>query len=428
MQKNPYHLHEFTRDEFVAFLHRSFEHVQLLSQHVYPVSYIWDPEGPSGPIAEYQVSLEDERFRPAVCDHKEIGYLIAVCAIEESARRLNSLLVDLSEVAYRTSPSPERWQATWLFLDAGAGFRAEDVVREEIEYRPAFTLKFTLDPSLPIRGLRWDPLESHLCQVRLRQVLWEDSEGLISRLDLGQVTSNGLQRDTASFEFETIDPMIYLPISGSVASITIDGECVVADLHGSLLGMEAAVQSRSDRLARQDGDLQLARQHIAAQAQSIEQFRDQLAREEAQLRWVRGSARGARAVAARVRRATPGPREAAPALPGAGPSGDRGRGPGHLPVQTLARDQRASVRPILPPRSTPVLVGATPGDRPDRAPTTRVGRHPAEFPSGAWRGPLRPFEPGISDTLKAGSVPAPLGGSAPLTVTRVHLRVHASTL
>jgi len=279
-QENLYHLHEFTRYEFLEFLRQHFAHVRLLSQHVYPISYIWNMEGPSGPMVEYQMSLEDGRFRPVVGDGKEIGYLIAVCAHrEESVTGSDSMLVDLSEVAFRGIPRLQRWQTTSLFLDTGAGFRAEEMVWEGTEYTPEFTLEFALDPSTPVRQLRWDPLETRLCRVCLRQVLWQDGDGLISRLDLSCVTSNGRQRDEGTFEFETLDPMIYLPISGPVARVTIMGECEVADVPASMAGMEQALQSRMQELARQDHDLQAVRERLATQEQAAEAYRSQMDRQ-----------------------------------------------------------------------------------------------------------------------------------------------------
>ncbi len=333
-QGNPYHFHEFTKDEYVAFLHRWFTHVQILSQHVYPVSYIWNPHTASRSIVEYQVRIADGRFHPEEGDAKDIGYLIAVCANrEEPIPCSDSLLVDLSEVAFRGIPELRQWQTTSLFFDTGAGFRAEEVIQEQTEYTPEFLLEFALDPSTPVQQLRWDPLEMRLCRVRLRQVFWQDGDGLLSRVDLGRVTSNGRQRGEDTFEFETLDPMIVLPISGRVARVVIQGECEAADDAQTRAGLEAALRSRTDVLVRQEHDLQALRQRLALVESESATFaskmhrelqdrdrelslaRDERARAEAALAGVfrsrswrittplRTSARLARGVRARVRRA-----------------------------------------------------------------------------------------------------------------------------
>jgi SAM-dependent methyltransferase len=295
LQGNRYHLHEFTKDEFVAFLCQRFAHVRVLSQHVYPISYIWNADGPTGSLVEYQMNLEDGRFRPGLRDEKEVGYMIAVCAHEaEHAAAANSILIDLSETAFTGMPDDDRRQTTSLFIDTGAGFRAEEVVCEETVYHPEFALRFTLDPSTPVRQLRWDPLEMSLCRVRLRQVDWQDAEGREFRLDLGRVASNGLRRDEATFEFETLDPMVFLPVSGSVARVTIEGECIASDAPTTLAGLERVAQARADRLALQDQELSATRRQVedekrltadyerllARQAEELEAARRQLAVQE----------------------------------------------------------------------------------------------------------------------------------------------------
>ncbi|MHB1556911.1 MAG: methyltransferase domain-containing protein [Isosphaeraceae bacterium] len=279
-QGNPYHFHEFRKGEFLTYLGRSFAHVRLLSQHVYPMSYIWNLESPSPRLDEYQIQLADGRFRPGVGDDKEIGYLIAVCSNrQERADATDSLLVDLSEVAFRGIPGSDRWQLTSLFCDTGAGYRAEEVVRSHAEYGPQFTQEFNLDPTRPVKELRWDPLESRLCTVRLKQVLWQDDNGLVSRVDLDQVTSNGRQLDPGCFEFLTLDPMIFLPIAGRVESLLITGECDVADLHGTIDGMQRAVWMREQELGQHRQDLRLICERLAAQERADEECRNLLNRE-----------------------------------------------------------------------------------------------------------------------------------------------------
>jgi SAM-dependent methyltransferase len=277
-QGNPYHLHEFTKDEFVAFLRQSFDHVRVLSQHVYPISYIWNTEGSLAPLVECQMSFDGDRFQPRVEDGKEIGYLIAVCAHQaERAISANSMLIDLSESAFRGFPGLGRRRMSTLYLDTGSGYRPEEILVEEVEYRPEFSVTFTLDPARPVRELRWDPLETRLCQVRLRQVFWQDGEGLVSQLDLGRVTTNGVPRDETTFQFETLDPIIVLPVSGSIARLTIKGECTVADESETFVGLQQTLESQAGRLAWQDQELQASRQQLAS-------CQHQLARQDQELK------------------------------------------------------------------------------------------------------------------------------------------------
>jgi SAM-dependent methyltransferase len=279
--KNEYHLHEYTKNEYIDFLNLYFKSISLYGQHVYPVSQIWSLSGERAPSSEYQMAFEDGAFRPVEADAREAVYLIAVCTDrDELAAGPGSLLIDLSEVAFQGLRSRERWQFNSLFLNTGAGFRAEEMICNEAEYCPEFTLKFTLDPSTPVRELRWDPLEQQLCRVGLRQVYWEDEQGVISQLDLGRVTSNGIRGDGASFQFETLDPMIFLPISGSVASVTIEGECVPAGEPATLAGLEQAIRSRTQELVQQAHVLEAARQELSLYEQSIKSYRHHIARQD----------------------------------------------------------------------------------------------------------------------------------------------------
>ena len=269
VQGNPYHFHEFTTAEFLAFLHGSFAHVRLLSQHVYPVSYIWNLEATPGGIVEYRMNVHEGRFRPGTEEGKEIGYLIAVCGQqEERTFSPDSLLVDLSEVAFRGIPHRERWQTTSLSAEVGHGKMDPVVVREEVEYTPDFTLEFTIDPPRDFSLLRWDPLEGRLCRVRLREIRWEDDEGRISCLDLGQVWGNGRHRADGTLEFATLDPMIYLPIAGRVARVTIEGECFVGDVPATMAGLEQSVRSREQELDQQGREVQALRERLASQQQT----------------------------------------------------------------------------------------------------------------------------------------------------------------
>jgi SAM-dependent methyltransferase len=247
--QNPYHLREFTLEEFLQFLGTYFASVRMLSQRTYPASYIWNVGGPPTPLAEYQIALDGDVFRPAERDEKEVRYLIAVCSDQKSATAgPDSLLIDSSEVAFRGVPGRERWHGSALFIDSGREFRAEEAVYQQVEYGPDFSTTFTLDPPAQARRLRWDPLETRLCTLRLRRVLWRDADGATRELDLRRVNGNGERLAPGAFRFETGDPMLVLPIAGKVASVTLEGECVVEDVPASLHRLETRLAQRGDEL------------------------------------------------------------------------------------------------------------------------------------------------------------------------------------
>src|SRR5207244_9781454 len=93
---NPYHLQEFSAEEFAAFLDPRFRFTRLLRQRVFPSCYIWDAAEPSGRCSEYQLEVRDGQFQPTLADGKEELYLIALCSDAPLAAPGNSLLLDLA--------------------------------------------------------------------------------------------------------------------------------------------------------------------------------------------------------------------------------------------------------------------------------------------------------------------------------------------
>lgn len=96
---NEYHIREFYQDEFASFLGRFFRNVRLLSQRVYPVSYIWPMGGGHQSFAEYQLDFLKDRFEPVSDDRKEVLYILAVCSDGDIGEFGKSLLVDVADQA-----------------------------------------------------------------------------------------------------------------------------------------------------------------------------------------------------------------------------------------------------------------------------------------------------------------------------------------
>jgi SAM-dependent methyltransferase len=270
--QNPFHLREFTQEEFVEFLRGYFAHVHLLSQRVYPTSFIWNLQAPSTARSEYQIALDGMRFQPRRTDGRETTYLIAVCSDIAPAQEVNdSLLLDVSEVAFRGVPGRGHWYSSTLYRDGGSGFREGESVHEWILYGPSFTVSYNLDPSIPCRQLRWDPLELRLCQVRLKRVRWHDGAGAGHELDLRQVSSNGDPLEDGVFRFQTSDPMLYLPIAGSVANVVIEGECRVEGEVASIQQLEALLVRRQEELREVQGILQVRDRNLEECQQCLQE-------------------------------------------------------------------------------------------------------------------------------------------------------------
>ncbi len=153
--QNPFHLQEFSTEEFAAFLGSYFSDVRLLCQRVYPCSYIWDSAETPTRWTEYQLELSNGELQPVFADHKERLYLIAVCSDGLTPSPGNSLLLDLDELATRGPSSNVQAFTSTLFVDTGDGFR--DDLRLGRNCRPDlghFRLTFALGAVGPLRGLR----------------------------------------------------------------------------------------------------------------------------------------------------------------------------------------------------------------------------------------------------------------------------------
>jgi len=293
--QNPFHQHELTRPEFSRFLTQYFRHVQVLSQRVYPGSYIWNLDQPTQQCDEYELALEHGQLRPAHADGKEQLYYLALCS-DDVVSAPNSLMLDLDEVAIRGRPD----LMTTLFVDSGEGFRAEEAFRLPMEDPASFRLHFRLSqsPSRPVCGLRWDPLEMRTCRVALESVSWQSPEGQIHEVDLDRVTSNGAQESGGVYRFDNFDPMLYLPVQGTVAALIIRGRCEVDDLatsmkrvddrltatHAGLLTREQRLQEVEDGLAHSQHQCGVLNAQMSGQQKQLGAQAQELAAVSARLR------------------------------------------------------------------------------------------------------------------------------------------------
>jgi hypothetical protein len=193
------------------------------------------------------------------------------------------------ELARREEPQ------TTLYADTGDGFRAALAwslpVGAEGEGEFAFT--FQLPESLDVRGLRWDPVECRLCTVSLAEVRWEDEQGS-HVLPLDSVSSNGRCLQPGRFEFETLDPMLFLPVSGRVRSLTVRGWWTVLSPSVSFAALAdrvaegrrqaALVEEHKGRIAAQEEQLRAQESELRGQDEQLRVQVEQLRAQESELR------------------------------------------------------------------------------------------------------------------------------------------------
>ena len=123
-------------------------------------------------------------------------------------------------------------------------------------------MSFTLDDLAAVQGLRWDPLESRTCRLRLDAVEWEDRDGQVHPLDPAVAGSNGKVTDEGLLAFETLDPMVFLPVRGDVVRMTVAGWYEADDLGTSLACVETALQIAQSQLRERDEQLRVCEEQL----------------------------------------------------------------------------------------------------------------------------------------------------------------------
>jgi glycosyltransferase involved in cell wall biosynthesis len=163
---------------------------------------------------------------------------------------------------------------TLLYVDTGNGFHAGQT-RQTVgnHCSEEFELTYDLSGAPPVRLFRWDPAEMQFCQVWLEEISWRDSAGRDHPWSPAEVWSNGRRGADGSHDFQsTLDPMIFLPITGDVARLTLRGRWRVIDpeetlrrVRDLLPAQEGALRQREQELLERDRRLQQCAQELHEQ-------------------------------------------------------------------------------------------------------------------------------------------------------------------
>lgn len=121
--------------------------------------------------------------------------------------------------------STPKLRETSLYVDGGHGFSETDRLRvDALLDGPRFQLAFDLSAYPSIHALRWDPVETCCCKVRLDSVAYHLESGEKVVCDLSDLASNGTVLPERVHLFATHDSMFFLPISGRVAKVILEGQ------------------------------------------------------------------------------------------------------------------------------------------------------------------------------------------------------------
>lgn len=94
---NPYHLKEFSKNEFHNFIHKYFPHTQTFQQKIHSGSLIW-PEQKSNPVyEEYKISKNQSGFRVTPNQDKSEHFTIIIASTQALAPTIGSICLDTSD-------------------------------------------------------------------------------------------------------------------------------------------------------------------------------------------------------------------------------------------------------------------------------------------------------------------------------------------
>lgn len=95
--KNKFHIKEFYVDEFLDFLRKKFEYIELLGQRIFTSSYIWSDKNNNNFI-EYNIKQTENGYVVTEDKDKEILYAISVCSNHKLPRTYSSVLIDKDDI------------------------------------------------------------------------------------------------------------------------------------------------------------------------------------------------------------------------------------------------------------------------------------------------------------------------------------------
>jgi GT2 family glycosyltransferase/ubiquinone/menaquinone biosynthesis C-methylase UbiE len=95
--KNEFHIKEFYVDEFLDFLRKEFEYIELLGQRIFTSSYIWSDKNNNNFI-EYNIKQTENGYVVTEDKDKEMLYAITVCSNHKLPGIYSSVLIDKDDI------------------------------------------------------------------------------------------------------------------------------------------------------------------------------------------------------------------------------------------------------------------------------------------------------------------------------------------
>lgn len=158
---------------------------------------------------------------------------------------------------------------TYCYIDSGKGFSENQKVHCNIYPKSSFVpfkVSFDLRKYLKIKSLRWNPIESHLCNVKINEIRIEMKNGEVHFIEPSTLLTNGNRLSVNEFKFSTNDPWFIIQVEGSLRSITISGIWLVLDEIETLLTI---INSLNTQIQQRDLKIISLSNELAEMTQSV---------------------------------------------------------------------------------------------------------------------------------------------------------------
>jgi glycosyltransferase involved in cell wall biosynthesis len=199
----------------------------------------------------------------------ENGLDIFANLLDEKTKTLNYLAGNMSSL--------------FVFLDNNS------FIQKSIELRETnFHFTFDLKGITGIKQLRFDPTENRICRLKIISIKFIAPGEKIIDYPLAELTSNGKLNADGYFSFETLDPMIYIHLPGSMDSIVIKGVCELEPIHRVdelLRAKNEVINSKYAELNQKDEELSQKNEIINTKNVELNQKNKEISQMNASISW-----------------------------------------------------------------------------------------------------------------------------------------------
>jgi glycosyltransferase involved in cell wall biosynthesis len=175
------------------------------------------------------------------------------------------------------------WNTT-LYIDSGNGFNEHEKLKLNVDFNKSnFNFIFDLSHYPTIKSLRWDPVESQMCEILIKNIFVKDETFNIHQFDLNSLKFNADYKKLDILYFNTLDPQILLQIQGKILSLQIQGDWNVFSPKQTSQKLWKLLNHKEQKLQDQEQKLQDQEQKLQDQEQKLQDQEQKLQDQEQKL-------------------------------------------------------------------------------------------------------------------------------------------------